>query len=554
MHKIIHETKFNQFLRQNKSLSLLIGVMLFFAVGVIATSVITENNVQSPTGTFDNISADRINSVLYVQAGNGSDIQATIDKCPINGCKIIIPCGNYNIDTDIQIKSNISLIGNGECSIINGSNPTGNSNDALLELETNAIKISIGNLKLIGDGKGSGIYGINNSYITISDIITKEAGNHSEIFLVRNGEDILVTRNNLVCPDNSHRGVYIDGAFSNVIVSDNFIQNCNKGIEYDKLTTLGFLQFVKDSIISGNIIQGGDLHGIFIEGSQRIVIDGNVIYNQGGSDTGGISVSGGDENGINFNPQDIVITNNIISNTLGGSVKLSRTNNIIFSNNKIVNTSASGLAINIANASNIQVINNNIENSTSRAIYLQSGVLENIIIKNNRINSAVEGVFIESTAIPINLIIESNIINNATNHGVFARASTKLSILGNIINNTGTNDCVKVQTSEEVIIKNNIVDNCGINGFRFTDLNKTFYHSNILNSESESLTRVLYNDFKLYSNANFTGNVTIEANSVLTLLQNSTPILCGASVNNGSFMYDGNFHYGCNGTGWNPLY
>jgi hypothetical protein len=59
---------------------------------------------------------------------------------------------------------------------------------------------------------------------------------------------------------------------------------------------------------------------------------------------------------------------------------------------------------------------------------------------------------------------------------------------------------------------------------------------------------------KILGDFNVTGNVTISANSVLQLNVNTTAVPCSASVNNGSLMYNGVTHLGCNGTGWNALY
>ncbi len=76
---------------------------------VVATTTITENNINTPTQDVVNITAERINSVLYVQAGNASDINPTISKCPVNGCKVIIPSGDYDLINTINLTSNLTF-------------------------------------------------------------------------------------------------------------------------------------------------------------------------------------------------------------------------------------------------------------------------------------------------------------------------------------------------------------------------------------------------------------------------------------------------------------
>ena len=85
------------------------GILLMIG-GVFATTVITDTNVNSPTGTYTNITSDRINEVLYVQAGNGSDIQVTLDECKNQNCTTYIPSGKYNITSTINLYEGSILI------------------------------------------------------------------------------------------------------------------------------------------------------------------------------------------------------------------------------------------------------------------------------------------------------------------------------------------------------------------------------------------------------------------------------------------------------------
>ena len=104
--------------------ALFVVVMAAFAV---STTTVTETLVSSPSGSYTNLQAtvmnitqlsvtnvnvSNLNNVLYVQAGNASDIQAKINLCDgVNSCTVIIPpsTANYTISTKIQLPSNMYL-------------------------------------------------------------------------------------------------------------------------------------------------------------------------------------------------------------------------------------------------------------------------------------------------------------------------------------------------------------------------------------------------------------------------------------------------------------
>src|SRR3990167_6144099 len=60
--------------------------------------------------TVTNLTTNEINNILYVQAGNGTDIVSKVNACSgIIPCKIIVPSGNYSLNNTINLKSNMQL-------------------------------------------------------------------------------------------------------------------------------------------------------------------------------------------------------------------------------------------------------------------------------------------------------------------------------------------------------------------------------------------------------------------------------------------------------------
>jgi len=101
-------TKLNKNLRY--FLWTLFGIMVLIG-GAYASTIITDQSVNSPEGIYTNISADMINEVLYVQAGNGSDIQVKLNLANASGGgKVIVPNSNYTLTTTINVPSYVSLI------------------------------------------------------------------------------------------------------------------------------------------------------------------------------------------------------------------------------------------------------------------------------------------------------------------------------------------------------------------------------------------------------------------------------------------------------------
>ena len=89
------------------------GIILIAGLA-IATTTITENTISS-----ENVTAEKINEVLYVDAGVGSDIQVKIDMCPTTGCTVILPSSEteYILTQTLNLTSNLTLIINSGASL-----------------------------------------------------------------------------------------------------------------------------------------------------------------------------------------------------------------------------------------------------------------------------------------------------------------------------------------------------------------------------------------------------------------------------------------------------
>lgn len=125
----------------------ILGFVIVSSAFVVAGTVVTKI-------TDSVIEVEKLNDVLYVDAGNVSDIQVKIDSCPANGCEVIIPSGDYALVNTINYTSNLTLIMNSGAELYWDSNPTPNFLNDSKNITVNFMFYANGleNIKLINKG------------------------------------------------------------------------------------------------------------------------------------------------------------------------------------------------------------------------------------------------------------------------------------------------------------------------------------------------------------------------------------------------------------------
>ncbi len=235
------ESRVNQFLRQNKSLCLIIGVLMFIGF-VTAVTVITDTNVNSPTGTYVNISADRINEVLYVQAGNGSDIQATIDKAN-DGDKIILEKGNYTITSSIILNKSVIFEGYGNESVIYG-----NGDFFMMQVEAKVI--------------------LRNFQMDMNNPTTNQRDN---IRLGAEANDSIIE--NLILRDSTRAGIFSSAQQFRLLINKVQIYNAGLGTNEGR----GIWINADNSVITNSYIENSSRYGIELQNAKYITARDNFI-------------------------------------------------------------------------------------------------------------------------------------------------------------------------------------------------------------------------------------------------------------------------------------
>lgn len=243
------------------------GVMLSFAFAVIVLSGTVVTRI-----TDDIIEVDEMNEILYVDAGNATDIQAKIDSCPSNGCIVHIPDGTYTINSEITLPNNITLKGSGFGTIITGTNTNLVANE---DASGGNDNIHVSDIHLIGNRTGTAGYGFYIANVTNSsfqDIWIEKVKQHG--FQIADSSDNVLM--NIKSFNNDQDGILMaDSSERNKIIDCHTYGNDDYGV--------GIIEVTEGSgnptnnIISGLVTYSNDF-GILTKGAIGTIMDNNVIY------------------------------------------------------------------------------------------------------------------------------------------------------------------------------------------------------------------------------------------------------------------------------------
>ena len=405
------ETKLNKFLRTNKSLTIFLMFILLMSIG-FAYNYVYSNGDQEGSGelTYTNITADRINEVLYVEAGNYSDLTTKLNMCGSQGCKVHIPKGVYSVTTGTNLSaipsySSLVIEGDGKETILNVTSDIGAFSAVFYGTDVGNIEIK--NLKIQGNNiSDSGIRLLGTSENV--KIINVDSSNHQAYGISIAGVTNLLisgtrTNNNTDRSDGEGRGIYLTSN-DNVV-----IENCEAS--YNK--RYGIMSHSNTRIrVSGCVADynTGDRGIFFYRGSEIIISNNIAIYNNFA--------------GITVESADAIVEGNIAAYSTGLDGFLARnenasiySGNLVISNNQFFGNARHG--INIDQNINHTVISNNfIKDNVVDGIVLSNHVNDGFITGNYFAGNNGSGIH-PSTDVD-NFIISGNYLQGTATSGVQA--------------------------------------------------------------------------------------------------------------------------------------
>ncbi|TVY09986.1 phage tail spike protein [Paenibacillus cremeus] len=351
----------------------------------------------------------RADYVVPAGATNAQDtINTAINALPASGGKIVLLEGTYNVNGAINLKSNVSLEGQGTGTVIkrptgvtpvfycisaigcsnislesfcvDGSNYAisngGNNGAVYCGSSTSGIKINnltVQNWKNSGVGF-TGVYGIrvqSCSNLSITNC-TFTGNNTCPNILVLDTNNSTIDKNTISA--SSSNGIYYNGTVDayNISITNNKISSCSVGIWFDISTGIK----TYNSLINNNIITSMTQQGIKSFNGYYTTISGNII------DTASVGIDASDSTST-------FITNNIVRNTSDNGINYVQINNGNVSNNVLngCQTSSLSACLNVVGSYNT-IQSNTIRlngNTAGYAIRVGSGT-GNYVTNNDCIN------------------------------------------------------------------------------------------------------------------------------------------------------------------------
>lgn len=313
-----------------------------------------------------------------------AEIETAINALPSVGGRVVLLEGKYNIDTTIDLASNMILEGQGIATkIVATADMLGM---LAVSSKTNVI---IKNMLIDGNNAATFENGIGICKISSADYITIEEvhiQNSLKGGIWINGSSHITVRGCVVSDINKGGAVGYSGIrcckTDNFIITENYIVTGGAGLGIG-------LCCPRNGIVTNNYIKGpfdaargGIWIGHFYQDAYNVQISDNIIDNVDKSHYG-IAFIGGYINGYDLS--HVQISDNIIMNAfrgIGGPTERN-TNGII---------------------SDVQIHDNIVSDSTWGIYFSCSGVMENFSVENNLLSDNINSIFI-SPAIDHTLIV-----------------------------------------------------------------------------------------------------------------------------------------------------
>ena len=286
------------------------------------------------------------------------------------GGSVYLLAGTYNITAPIQLKSNISLIGEGAGTVLKVDSSSNYNVINAQGTSTNHLSgILISQLRIDGDKdnvSGSNC-GISFGYVDDSKITKIWIENLTSHGVSLQNSSCNILSKSFFIKNNSD-GIYLSSSEDNIISKSNFSENGYAGIR---------LEPSDNNIIDSNIVYRNDDKGILLDSSSNnIILGNNISYTQ---DWHGLQLFSSSR----FN---IVYGNNINNNEKGFLINQSSTHNLISSNVITLSSSAFDYGIRVSQSGNNLLVGNSIYDEETNFASLSIANSSEVLIASNLIS------------------------------------------------------------------------------------------------------------------------------------------------------------------------
>jgi parallel beta-helix repeat protein len=236
-----------------------------------------------------------------------------------------------------------------------------------------------------------------------------------------------ILKNNTI--SSNFRGLHLAGNVSNILVSNNTIQNSSQhGLDLFRANNIKILE---------NNVSSNNEHGIYCTREcEKTSIRSNIISDNGKS---GIV--------LGYATTDSIVGHNILQSNNGSAIAIRNSSRNTVDDN-IVEQNGFGVAIS-QNSTNNSVMSNSISNSNATGVLLNSHSKNNTIEKNLIQHSNGAGMNVDSAF--DNNIIRNQIFGNAKSGVVFLNATKNILVSNNLSANSPYNYYLRSNSTFNVI-------------------------------------------------------------------------------------------------------
>lgn len=360
------------------------------------SSLLRINNWTLSTSTVVCMAPD---TCQYQADGTADDvqIQAAINYVnSLGGGIVFVKMGTYNLSSNLLVKNNVSLNGDGRNSILYLNN---NVNLPVIIIDNTVIRAAVSEFTINGNASNNtspGAYGNMGIWVNATGThiynnnITNVAGNGIEFLGTTNS----LVDNNLI--NNSGQGIRLTVNSNYNEIINNIIDSNSYGIfVYDNGSTTysSYYNKIIGNTVSNSSGTNGALAqaaGISLTGAPHSLVSNNLVKNNA---TRGIEVFSGSpfsiitgnhvisngSTGIDTGPDsNLVISNNVVELNGGGGIYLSGLLKSVISGNQIINNGQSATSTDDQNGITMQ------ENSGSGTEPVNDNIITNNLITDTQ--------------------------------------------------------------------------------------------------------------------------------------------------------------------------
>lgn len=332
-----------------------------------------------------------------VKAGSASDLVAKVAS--VTGGTIFVPAGTYVVSATLSIKSGVTLMGEGEKTVIKLANGSTTVNPIIAVGSVGGATVSdvaIRNLKIDGNKANQTTLCIGIDVVTGLRVLVTgchvDAVNGYNFHSSIGSAEVAFIGN--VSTNSYKEGFEVEGG-SRITFADNIVENAGYCGIYAWADTAGG-GTCKDIVITGNTVrnyaQSAASSGIAVDdGATNVTVTGNTV--SGGANGGtGIKIGSSTATAVS----NVTVTGNTVESAPADGIAVSgRAVSVALGQNIVSSSGTNGIEVSGADVSGVTLNGNHVTGSTNAGIYVNGQAVEVSLTGNRVKGNAQAGIWLD---------------------------------------------------------------------------------------------------------------------------------------------------------------